>query len=176
MSGKKNEDGSYTVTMEFPEQKFAIQNQLADNNKPRVVFDSNWKETVTFTQSELNYGINDPSEMVLELHDTWMITEVMGTNIEGIKTFKVPVIDIYPSDLTFVGNDGCNQLSGRLDTLDENQISFGKIMMTRMACPDAPDLGISKALDKVVHWKKSENELIFYGQDDVVLLKMLQLQ
>lgn len=68
------------------------------------------------------------------LNGTWAVKEIdgMAVNVEGMKM----VIDVEEGKLH--GNTGCNILNGTLETdMDAaNSISFQKIALTRMACPD----------------------------------------
>ena len=68
------------------------------------------------------------------LNGTWLVKEIDGTAVD-VPDMKM-VIDVDEGKVH--GNTGCNILNGSLETdMDAaNSISFQKIGLTRMACPD----------------------------------------
>lgn len=68
------------------------------------------------------------------LNGTWLVKEIDGTAV-NVPDMKM-VIDVDEGKVH--GNTGCNILNGSLETdMDAaNSISFQKIGLTRMACPD----------------------------------------
>ena len=69
------------------------------------------------------------------LNGTWLVKEIDGQPV-NVPDMKL-VIDVDEGRLH--GNTGCNIINGTLETdMDAaNSISFQKIGMTRMMCPDA---------------------------------------
>lgn len=69
------------------------------------------------------------------LNGTWLVKEIEGQAV-NVPDMKL-VIDVDEGKIH--GNTGCNIINGSLETdMDAaNSISFQKIGMTRMACPDA---------------------------------------
>lgn len=107
------------------------------------------------------------------LNGTWQITRINGEEVdaEGLKI----VIDIDEGKLH--GNTGCNIINGELETdMDTpNSISFSKIGMTRMACPNSGwETRMTMALEEAVTAKRiSKDEIEFIGSNgqQVMLLK-----
>lgn len=107
------------------------------------------------------------------LDGTWAVTAIDGekVNIEGMKI----ALDVDEKRLH--GNTGCNIINGELETdMDAaNSISFSKIGMTRMACPDSGwETRMMVALEEAVTAKKvSADEVEFIGSNgkQVMLLR-----
>lgn len=107
------------------------------------------------------------------LDGTWSVTAIDGekVNVEGMKI----ALDVDEKRLH--GNTGCNIINGEFETdMDAaNSISFSKIGMTRMACPDSGwETRMMVALEEAVTAKKvSADEVEFIGSNgkQVMLLK-----
>lgn len=107
------------------------------------------------------------------LDGTWAVTAIDGekVNIEGMKV----ALDV--DEKRMHGNTGCNIINGELETdMDAaNSISFSKIGMTRMACPNSGwETRMTMALEEAVTAKKvSADEIEFIGSNgkQVMLLK-----
>lgn len=107
------------------------------------------------------------------LDGTWVVTAIDGekVTVEGMKV----ALDVDEKRLH--GNTGCNIINGELETdMDAaNSISFSRIGMTRMACPDSGwETRMMVALEEAVTAKKvSSDEIEFIGSNgrQVMLLK-----
>ncbi len=107
------------------------------------------------------------------LDGTWAVVAIDGekVNIEGMK------IALDVDEKKMHGNTGCNIINGELETdMDTaNSISFSKIGMTRMACPDSGwETRMTMALEEAVTAQKvSADEIEFIGSNgkQVMLLK-----
>lgn len=107
------------------------------------------------------------------LDGTWAVIAIDGekVNIDGMKV----ALDVDEKRLH--GNTGCNIINGELETdMDAaNSISFSKIGMTRMACPDSGwETRMMMALEEAVTAKKvGSEEIEFLGSNgkQVMLLK-----
>lgn len=107
------------------------------------------------------------------LDGTWAVTSIDGENVD-IDGMKI-ALDV--DEKRMHGNTGCNIINGELETdMDSaNSISFSKIGMTRMACPDSGwETRMTMALEEAVTAKKvssDEIELIGSNGKPVMLLK-----
>lgn len=107
------------------------------------------------------------------LDGTWAVETIDGEKV-NIKGMKV-ALDVDEKKIH--GNTGCNIINGELETdMDAaNSISFSKIGMTRMACPDSGwETRMTMALEEAVTAKKvSADEIEFIGSNgkQVMLLK-----
>lgn len=107
------------------------------------------------------------------LDGTWAVEKIDGEKVavDGMKL----ALDVDEKRLH--GNTGCNIINGELETdMDTaNSISFSKIAMTRMACPDSGwETRMTVALEEAVTAKKiSNDEIEFIGSNgqQVMLLR-----
>lgn len=69
-----------------------------------------------------------------KLYNIWLVKAVDGKTVSAEDfSREVPVIEMNSSKGSFMGNTGCNRISGTFSTR-ENMIYFGHSMSTRMAC------------------------------------------
>lgn len=107
------------------------------------------------------------------LDGTWAVVAIDGEAVH-VENMKV-ALDV--DEKRMHGNTGCNIINGELETdMDAaNSISFSRIAMTRMACPDSGwETRMMVALEEAVTAKKvSNDEIEFIGSNgrQVMLLK-----
>lgn len=143
--------------------------------------------TVRYTEED-----GDNSESILKFYDaggrevmmlmhrdfhfldgTWAVISIDGEKV-NIPEMKI-ALDVEEKKLH--GNTGCNIINGELETdMDTaNSISFSKIAMTRMACPNSGwETRMTMALEEAITAKKiSADEIEFLGSNgrQVMLLK-----
>lgn len=133
-----------------------------DNESILRFFDAGGKEVMQLMHRDFHF-----------LDGTWAVTAIDGekVNIEGMKI----ALDVDENKLH--GNTGCNIINGTLETdMDAaNSISFSRIGMTKMACPDSGwETRMMVALEEAVTAKKvnsEEIELLGSNGKQVMLLK-----
>ncbi|MDE7345300.1 MAG: META domain-containing protein [Muribaculaceae bacterium] len=141
--------------------KYSIE-QGNDNESILRFYDAGGKEVMELMHRDFHF-----------LDGTWAVAAIDGENV-NINGMKV-ALDVEEKRLH--GNTGCNIINGELETdMDAaNSISFSKIGMTRMACPDSGwETRMMMALEEAVTAKKvSSNEIEFIGSNgkQVMLLK-----
>lgn len=107
------------------------------------------------------------------LDGTWAVVAIDGEKV-NIPEMKL-ALDVEEKHMH--GNTGCNIINGELETdMDTaNSISFSKIAMTRMACPDSGwETRMTMALEEAVTAKKLPDDRIeFLGSNgqQVMLLQ-----
>lgn len=142
-------------------EKYSIESGNDDESILRF-FDAGGKEVMTLMHRDFHF-----------LDGTWAVIAIDGekVNVEGMKV----ALDVDEKRLH--GNTGCNIINGELETdMDAaNSISFSRIGMTRMACPDSGwETRMMVALEEAVTAKKiSADEIEFIGSNgkQVMLLK-----
>lgn len=82
-------------------------------------------------KTEMNTNTNDLNR----LHDIWALQTMNGEDVPKDLS-KMPVLEIFVETKKIAGNDGCNNFSGPIKTLTENELKFGMLMGTKMACPN----------------------------------------
>lgn len=141
--------------------RYTIENGSDDESVLRF-FDAGGKEVMQLMHRDFHF-----------LDGTWAVIAIDGekVNVEGMKV----ALDVDEKRLH--GNTGCNIINGELETdMDAaNSISFSRIGMTRMACPDSGwETRMMVALEEAVTAKKiSADEIEFIGSNgkQVMLLK-----
>lgn len=131
-------------------------------DKTLTFYDANGKEVMTLMHRDFHF-----------LDGTWAVVAIDGekVDIDGMKI----ALDVDEKHLH--GNTGCNIINGELETdMDTpNSISFSKIGMTRMACPNSGwETRMTMALEEAVTAKRiSKDEIEFIGSNgqQVMLLK-----
>jgi len=69
------------------------------------------------------------------LQGTWELQEMNGKALKAADFQKVlPFLEIPAEPKRVAGTGGCNRISGEI-TLKEDQLTFGNLISTRMACP-----------------------------------------
>ncbi len=140
-------------------------------------------ETVPADASSIKYSLVKVIEKTLDkkmrLNDIWALKAINGEAVD-LKALtarqKQPVLEIHLSELKIIGNDGCNAIFGTIETLDENNISFGSIGSTRMACPDMTlPTQYTNALEKTKQYSLKDLHLYLYDSEGNELLKFLKV-
>lgn len=141
--------------------KYSIEKEN-DNESILRFFDAGGKEVMQLMHRDFHF-----------LDGTWAVIAIDGEkiNVNGMKI----ALDVDEKRLH--GNTGCNIINGEFETdMDAaNSISFSKIGMTRMACPDSGwETRMMVALEEAVTAKKvGQDEVEFIGSNgkQVMLLK-----
>lgn len=69
------------------------------------------------------------------INDIWVAETIFGLRFEPNGN-KMPQLEFQVKENRFGGNDGCNTLGGSLKKLDKENLVFGPVMATKMACID----------------------------------------
>ncbi len=96
----------------------------------------------------------------------WKLVSIKGENIDkNIKIF------LNEKDKSFYGNDSCNNILGVLKKSNKNDLVFGSIASTMMACEDMKTpMRYVKMLEQVQHYKVDDPYLYMYDNDKKGLL------
>ena len=133
-----------------------------DNESILRFFDAGGKQVMELMHRDFHF-----------LDGTWAVVAIDGEKVD-VKDMKL-ALDV--DEKRMHGNTGCNIINGELETdMDAaNSISFSKIGMTRMACPDSGwETRMMVALEEAVTAKKlSSDEIEFIGSNgkQVMLLR-----
>lgn len=133
----------------------------ADSDATLRFYDAAGKEVMTLMQRDFHF-----------LDGTWKVVAIDGekVDIDGMKL----ALDV--DEKRMHGNTGCNIINGEFETdMDTaNSISFSKIGMTRMACPDSGwETRMVMSLEEAVSANKisaDEVELVGSNGQQVMLL------
>lgn len=106
------------------------------------------------------------------LNGKWIIAKVDTLAIDNQQLIKMPElsIDVYKGMVS--GNDGCNLFNGQV-SFQDNQIIFGMIAGTMMACPnmDTSSIITKSFVEKKLRFEFKENLFFYEGKKEVMMLK-----
>jgi heat shock protein HslJ len=103
---------------------------------------------------------------------TWNLTRLGARDVVASENQRQPYIVLDSSNKRVAGSGGCNRLNGTY-TLEKQNIHFGPIASTMMACPSGMEVegNFLHALDKSHSWKLHGNELELQDEDGTFLLR-----
>ncbi len=110
---------------------------------------------------------------IVRLEDTtWNLTRLGEKDVVASENQRQPYIVLDSSNKRVTGSGGCNRLNGTY-TLEKQNIHFGPIASTMMACPSGMKLegNFLHALDKSHRWKIQGNELELWDENDAFLMR-----
>lgn len=136
--------------------------------------------TVPADASTLKYSLVKVIEKNLDekmrLHDIWALRAIDGNMIDVGNFQKHPVLEIHLNDMKIFGNDGCNTMFGAIQELDDQNINFGAMGGTKMACPNMKlSSKYTSALGKAKTYKLDGLQLFFYDAEGNELLKFQKI-
>ena len=108
----------------------------------------------------------------ININDIWAVTHIRGEALDvHPQRQKDPVIEISLSAMRVMGNDGCNNFTGKIEEFDDGVIHFGPIATTRMMCPDmtVPDR-FNSAMQLVRSYRLEPGRLVLLDSDGVELI------
>jgi heat shock protein HslJ len=115
--------------------------------------------------------INTENNKMYLLHDIWALQTIQSEILPNDLS-QTPVLEIHVSDKKALGNDGCNSYSGNIKILNENEIVFGRMMSTKMACPNMKIAGLFYTmLEATKTYKIEKMNLILYNAEGKELLR-----
>lgn len=115
----------------------------------------------------------------MRLNDIWALKAINGETIDTAELSgmqKQPVLEIHLNDMKIFGNDGCNNMFGSIESLDEKNIVFGAMGGTKMACPNMKlSSKYITALGNTKSYKLDGLQLYFYDADGNEILRYLKV-
>lgn len=109
------------------------------------------------------------SEAVTELSkSSWELAEINGKPIDKQDFAKIPTLNFDPAESRVSGNSGCNSMSGTFK-VEEDKITFGPIMGTKMACEGTGENQFTTAFNTVQKFKLGKKLYFYDGSENKVL-------
>ncbi len=104
------------------------------------------------------------------LNNLWILETINGKPL--VERGKSPNIDFDLHENRFYGFGGCNQINGNI-TLDGENLTFGKIISTQMACPnlDKEQIFLDQLNDKQYSFTLEGEMLRLSNQQDTLIFK-----
>jgi heat shock protein HslJ len=109
-----------------------------------------------------------------QLSGKWTIQEMNGQALNAADFSRgLPELELQPETNKASGNGGCNRISGEMK-LQGEQVTFSKMISTRMACP-GPAMTFENAYlqllsDKTFTYQIQNDQLTLKDQDKAVLV------
>lgn len=98
----------------------------------------------------------------------WNLTSIAGGDLATLFTSKIPTME-FTADGKVMGNAGCNNYRSTY-TLNDDTVTFGPVMSTKMACPGMQGEQLfTSLLTNPLHAKLDGDRLIFSQKGRVVL-------
>lgn len=114
------------------EQGYIYKLTVKETNKP--------EKDVPADGSSIRYELvkvlEKQADTKLRLHDIWALEAIGGETVDLKTLRKHPSIEINLTNMTVMGNDGCNSLRGDIKEVGAKKLVFGPLAATKMACPN----------------------------------------
>ncbi|MCE1164211.1 MAG: META domain-containing protein [Bacteroidetes bacterium] len=104
----------------------------------------------------------------MQINDIWVLVKTGTKDVVKVTGRPQPMIEIHISEGRFIGNTGCNEMSGNVEVGDKT-IKFSEITSTKMFCDDSPETEYLAALKKVDNWEYGKLTLYLKSGNDVLL-------
>lgn len=113
----------------------------------------------------------DRRDLKGSLHGIWVLESIKTSRI-NTQANRRPMLEIYVNEMRVSGSDGCNRISGNLETLDEKNLKFGMMASTRRACQDMvlSDM-FTKALSEISEYRMESLKLFLLNVDGQEILQ-----
>ena len=135
---------------------------------------SNLPADKSYLEYKLIEILSKDKDPFLPLNDIWMVTQLKGIdNLKDIALESLPTLELNTRSMSIKGSDGCNRFKGNFETLKEGSISFGALMGTKTLCAEMtiPN-NFNSALSQVKYYKRNGLELIFFDEENRLLIRL----
>ncbi len=140
--------------------------QIKDNHLNFL--DPNGNKKLSFIRNEETLPINN-------LHDIWTAIRIDGSPINRMS--PTPNMELNLKTMQVMGNDGCNDYTGKIETVTDSALKFGSIISTEKFCSNNMQTADSynKALNKVTYYKIESLHLTLYDNQKKEVLAFLKV-
>lgn len=108
----------------------------------------------------LTYIKNEAANYKSSLKGKWISTQVGDIAINTNERSPYIIFDFEENRVT--GLDGCNNFFGQIENIDNNQLAFGAVGITKMMCHDMKVAdAFSQAMAQTASYTLNNNKLIF---------------
>ncbi len=116
-------------------------------------------------------GINkEPNQRI---HDIWTAIRINGNPINRMSA--IPRMEINLTEMKVMGNNGCNEYTGGIKEVTDNQITFGVLASTKKMCRKMETSeSFNKAMNQVASYKLEGLNLILMNADNEEVLAFLK--
>lgn len=158
----ENKEGDFLAALSTPSLIVTLENDNA------LVFSLGKKRLLEFEKGEQPQASGVQALSAEALVGAWTLTSINGEDVAKLFSDKKPSIE-FDADGKVFGNGGCNSYRGTFK-LEENTLSFGPLMSTKMACPSLEGEGkFMQLLASPVQATINGETLTFLKDGNVVL-------
>lgn len=114
---------------------------------------------------------------ILRLYDMWAVINIGGTEITPQENSRKNAnMEINLSEKRIYGSDGCNRYNADITYVDTENISFGRLLSTRMMCVavNTPDL-FQEAITKVEKYRIADLKLYLLDKEGNTLMSLKKI-
>ncbi len=136
-------------------------------------------------EKKSNYQYNFISEIERKsaqqmfLTGKWKLIEINNKLLSELTTnkfLKTPIIDFNIIENSFRGNDGCNQIGGKIFNINSNTIQFKDIFNTKMLCADMTITNLfHNNIYEIENYKVLNGILILFNKENHQVFKFEQI-
>ncbi len=135
------------------------------------------KDSISVDGSSVNYVLvkvlEEKTDSKWRLNNIWALVAINGKTITVPEGSKKPNLRIQLADMGFSGNDGCNQMMGKIRNVTGNKIEFYELATTMMVCEDmTTPRAFSEALMQSKIYQIKNSELTLFSADKKELLRL----
>ncbi|MFI5136057.1 MAG: META domain-containing protein [Chitinophagales bacterium] len=119
-----------------------------------------WLVVVVFSLISCNSTSNVTKTLTPLSQNDWQLFSLNTQQVSIVQGGKIPQLSFDTQNMRVSGNGGCNSLSGSFKLGKEN-LSFGPLATTRMACPgDNIETNFLSALSKTEKFSMYNGKLV----------------
>ena len=148
----------YTVTLKSGNVKIEIYEKICTVTTIREVF----KKEVKVVFNSTTYSGCGKFLADNNLEGKWLLEKIGFTAIIPTEYNKVPEIDIDIINGTIAGNDGCNNMRGKIE-VQGKRIQFSPLSITKMGCK-------KKSIEKIINGQVNGQLVSYYFKDGKLYL------
>tara|TARA_B100000809_G_C15053464_1_gene499779 strand:+ start:201 stop:1223 length:1023 start_codon:yes stop_codon:yes gene_type:complete len=137
------------------------------NGENLTFYDERGKKILGFIKQQ-------PKTANSKLHDIWAAIRIDGNPINRMS--PTPRMEINLTKMKVMGNDGCNEYTGDIKEVTDNQITYGVLVSTKKMCRKMEMAeSFNKAMKQVASYKLEGLNLILMDADNEEVLAFLKV-
>ncbi len=106
-----------------------------------------------------------------QLQGLWTVTDINAQSLQASPNSPEIQFDIEQNRV--MGSDSCNRFNGAVTFSGKNQLAFGPLASTMMACMDSQvDMVFHRAIETVTHYQLESAQLVLYNADNQVVMRL----
>ncbi len=106
-----------------------------------------------------------------QLQGLWTVTDINAQSLQASP--NPPKIQFDTEKNRVMGSDGCNRFNGAVTFSGKNQLAFGRLASTMMACMDSQvDVAFHRAMEAVTHYQLETTQIVLYNADNQSVMRL----